>query len=452
MTGGYGVELSLLDIHDAFTVFPVSHKELCHTLSPSTRSKELLMFQALLFGYKVAPLLYSRFAAMLGRLLQSGVPGEAGVSQIYLDDTIWAFQGDLSSRTSSLAFVLNTVAALGGRVSLGKGARSHQVTWVGVQLTLVDADNLVVGLPVKFINDLIGVLEGWCKGYAPLKELRTVAGKLSWMGGVLPRCRWTTSVCYAVLTQELREGEEGETSGVKKASRSRPGLFAVKRLEMARKWLLGYLRLALTRPMRKVYLGPKLPAEIVLTTDASPEALGAMLVLNGRPVAAVFSLVEEEDADQLLFDKGQSSSQAVLEILAVLMALKHWANKFFSARMQLQLQSDSTAALAWSQKLSGSSPGINFLGSELGLVLEEIGVEELQPVHVPGKANVECDFLSRPSSWKEVPMPAALQGLTIEPSVGRGSEFYKLPTPRDAPDLWGSKGGAVQGSQWDAAT
>ena len=377
MTGGYGVELSLLDIHDAFTVFPVSHKELCHTLSPSTRSKELLMFQALLFGYKVAPLLYSRFAAMLGRLLQSGVPGEAGVSQIYLDDTIWAFQGDLSSRTSSLAFVLNTVAALGGRVSLGKGARSHQVTWVGVQLTLVDADNLVVGLPVKFINDLIGVLEGWCKGYAPLKELRTVAGKLSWMGGVLPRCRWTTSVCYAVLTQELREGEEGETSGVKKASRSRPGLFAVKRLEMARKWLLGYLRLALTRPMRKVYLGPKLPAEIVLTTDASPEALGAMLVLNGRPVAAVFSLVEEEDADQLLFDKGQSSSQAVLEILAVLMALKHWANKFFSARMQLQLQSDSTAALAWSQKLSGSSPGINFLGSELGLVLEEIGVEEL---------------------------------------------------------------------------
>ena len=449
MSGGYGVELSLIDIHDAFTVFPVSHKELCHTLSPSTRPKELLMFQALLFGYKVAPLLYSRFAAMLGRLLQSGVPGGSGVSQIYLDDTVWAFQGDLQERTSSLAFVLNTVAALGGRIALGKGSRSHQVTWVGVQLTMVDADNLVVGLPVKFIKDLMKVLEGWCKGYAPLKELRTVAGKLSWMGGVLPRCRWTTSVCYAVLTQELREGDEGEA---RRSSRSRPGLFAVKRLEMARRWLLGYLQLALVRPMRKVYLGPRQPTEIVLTTDASPEALGAMLVLNGRPVAAMFSLVEDEDASQLLFDKGQSSSQAVLEILAVLVALKHWAGKFFSARMQLQLQSDSTAALAWSQKLSGSSPGINFLGSELGLVLEELGVEELQPVHVPGKANTECDFLSRPSTWKDVPMPAALRSLSIEPSAGRGSEFFKLPTPRDCPDLWGSKEGAAQGSHWDAAT
>lgn len=453
MVGGYGVELSLIDIHDAFTVFPVARKELCHTLAPSTRPKELLMFQALLFGYKVAPLLDSRFAAMLGRLLQSGVPCGAGVFQIYLDDTVWALQGDLRERTSTLAFVLNTLAALGARVALEKGARANQVTWVGVQLTVVDPDNLVIGLPVKFIKDLMAILQGWCKGYAPLKELRTVAGKLSWMGGVLPRCRWTTSVCYAVLTQELRRGDEGTsraTSRSSSASRSRPGLFPVKRLEMARRWLLGYLDLALTRPMRKVYLGPKPQTEIVLTTDASPEAVGAMLVINGRPVAALFSLVEVEDAEGLMFEKGQSSSQAVLEILAVVVALKHWASKFFAAKMRLQLQSDSTAALAWSQKLSGSSPGINFLGSELGLLLEELGVEELLPVHIPGKANTECDFLSRPSTWKDTPMPAALRGLSIEPVAGRGSEFFRLPTPRDAPDLWGSKEGAAQGSHWEA--
>lgn len=240
MVGTKSLELALIDIHDAFTVFPVAAKELCHTLSPSTRPKELLMFQALLFGYKVAPLLYSRFAAMLGRFLQSGVQEGAGVSQIYLDDTIWALQGELRDRTSSLAFVLNTVAALGGRVSLGKGARSQQVIWVGVQLTLIDPDNLVVGLPVKFIKELMAILQSWCKGYAPLKELRSVAGKLSWMGGVLPRCRWTTSVCYAVLTQELRAGDEGV--------RSRPGLFPVKLLEMAGRWLLDYLDLPFPGP------------------------------------------------------------------------------------------------------------------------------------------------------------------------------------------------------------
>ena len=132
MVHGYGVELALIDIHDAFTVFPVNKKEWRHTLAPSTRDREILLFQALLFGYKVAPLLYSRFAAMLGRLLQSGIALENGVSQIYLDDTIWAFQGDLGSRSSSLAFTLYTLAALGARISLGKGARANQVTWVGV--------------------------------------------------------------------------------------------------------------------------------------------------------------------------------------------------------------------------------------------------------------------------------------------------------------------------------
>ena len=152
---------------------------------------------------------------MLGRLLQSGMAVEQGVSQIYLDDTIWALQGDLHTRSSSLAFALYTLAALGARVSLGKGARANQVTWVGVQLTLVDADNLVVGLPTKFITEVVALLRSWVKGYAPLKELRTVAGKLSWMGGFLPRCKWTTSVCYAVLTQQLKEDEEAEEGPTK---------------------------------------------------------------------------------------------------------------------------------------------------------------------------------------------------------------------------------------------
>ena len=41
-----------------------------------------------------------------------------------------------------------------------------------------------------------------------------------------------------------------------------------------------------------------------------------------------------------------------------------------------------------------SSPGLNFSSAELAICLEELGVEEIKAVHVPGKANIEVDFLS----------------------------------------------------------
>ena len=193
-------------------------------------------------------------------------------------------------------------------------------------------------------------------------------------------------------------------------------------------------------------MGPKASTDVVLTTDASPEAVGATLALNNKLVAALFSYVEDWDATNLVFEKGQSSSQALLEIMAILVALKHWGSRFFALRVRLMVQSDSTAALALTQKLAGSSPGINFLGSELSLLLEELNVEELIATHIPGKANEECDFLSRPSTWPSVSLPSALRGLEVESVAGRGEGYYKLPTPGESPSLWGSKEVAAVGS------
>lgn len=152
------LEFALVDISDAFTVLPVAEEELKHTLTPSTVEGEVLVFQALLFGYKVAPLLYSRFAATVARLLQSAVRIEKGGHEVYLDDSLWALQGKLHDRNITLAFILNTMAALGLKVALHKGARSSSVVWIGVTLTLVDHNTLVVGLPGKFIQELQEIL------------------------------------------------------------------------------------------------------------------------------------------------------------------------------------------------------------------------------------------------------------------------------------------------------
>ena len=48
------------------------------------------------------------------------------------------------------------------------------------------------------------------------------------------------------------------------------------------------------------------------------------------------------------------------------------------------------------EKLTGKSPALNRLGAELAYRLEEMGLQSLRAVHVPGAANKVADYLSRP--------------------------------------------------------
>ena len=445
----WSTELAVVDISDAFTVLPVAEVERKHCLTPGIEENVIYQFQALLFGFKVAPLLYSRFAALVARLLAGMITLEKGGHQVYLDDSLWMLQGSLKKRSTTLAAILMTMLALGAKLSLGKGCRSRSVDWIGVKFTLVDEDTAVLSLPERFLEEMGQLLSSWeGKGYAATKELRKAAGKAAWLAGILPRAKWVTAVLYSVLTQTLKE--EAETSG---GRRERKGLFAVKRLELARLWMIQFLAVAKERPTRRIDLRPKTSVEVRLMTDASPEGLGGALAINERIIEVFSCAVTKETTDALIVEYMSSASQAVLETLAILVALRKWINKFKGYKIEIAVQSDSTAALAVSQKLAGrsNSPGLNFLGAELGLCLEETAVEGMRAIHIPGKANLEPDYLSRPSSWKTTKLPEGLEGLEIKTEQGPVGDFYRLPTPKDAPSLWGVKGAATGGSTlWEA--
>ena len=206
---GYARELAVIDVSDAFMSLAVDERELPHTLAPNIESEDFYMFVALLFGYKTAPLLWSRVAALLSRLIQSAVPGSVGQHQTYLDDAAWVLQGSLAERNETLAFILYTMAALGFRISLQKGMRSTQVTWVGVRFT-VTPDHVIIGLPEKFVTELVELLESWHnKGMVAIKELRQAAGRVSWMSGILPRTRWVVATFYKVLHERLNDVATG---------------------------------------------------------------------------------------------------------------------------------------------------------------------------------------------------------------------------------------------------
>ena len=400
--GRDGAEFVLVDIADAFTTLPIHREEHRHSLAPGLDGKGLLCFKALLFGFKTAPLLYSRFGAMLARLVQSIVDSNIAAHQVYLDDSLWLLTGSLEERNRSLSLILYTLLALKVKIALGKGERSAHVQWVGVRFSLSDADTLVLNLPEKFLKELRDGLVSWeSKGMAATKELRTMAGKAAWLGSILPRSKWCVAILYSVLKavekDELTGKEEERAQQREGDQRPKRGLFAVKRLETARRWLVAFLQAALERPARKLHVGSKRTLEVKIMCDASPEGLGAVLILDGMIAACLASEVTEEDANNLQFSKGESSSQGIVESLAVLVAIKHWSSRLKGYHTQLLVQGDSLIALALTQRLAASTPSLNFVGAELSLALEMSGVERIEPLHIPGVLNIAPDYLSRPS-------------------------------------------------------
>ena len=89
----WGMELVLIDISDALMSLAVHPDEWAHCVSPSTEEGELVTFVALLFGFKTAPLLYSRLGAMVARFLQACVDPSKAMHQVYLDDKPMGFAG-----------------------------------------------------------------------------------------------------------------------------------------------------------------------------------------------------------------------------------------------------------------------------------------------------------------------------------------------------------------------
>ena len=79
----------------------------------------------------------------------------------YLDDSLWAIQGQLERRNLLLGFIIHTLAAIGLKVSVAKGERGASVTWAGIEFKLLGDSEILVTLPEKFLNDLQVRLGEW---------------------------------------------------------------------------------------------------------------------------------------------------------------------------------------------------------------------------------------------------------------------------------------------------
>eukprot|EP00969_Alexandrium_andersonii_P035623 1560737-Alexandrium_andersonii.AAC.1 len=102
-------------------------------------------------------------------------------------------------------------------------------------------------------------------------------------------------------------------------------------------------------------------------------------------------------------------------------------------------------------KLSSGKPALNFLGAELALLLEDLNVQQVQPMHIPGALNIAADWLSRrfaPGDPK--PPPESLALAKWRECRVRDDKFYHLPTPGARPEWWGEGERDVSLSSWPA--
>ena len=151
-----GSEFVLADLADAFCHFGVHPRELKNCISPDESGKGALLWTAMLFGFKAAPLLMGRLAAACGRLVQSLFYGFESQLQIYMDDLLFGMKGPVRHRDKLISLALYTLRAMGVQLSLDKGERGTRIQWIGARLEMKET-TLTLGIPARMAREVVAL-------------------------------------------------------------------------------------------------------------------------------------------------------------------------------------------------------------------------------------------------------------------------------------------------------
>ena len=399
------------DFKDAFCHFPVHLEEIGNCVCPGVRKDEFVIFVALLFGFRGAPLLMARLSSLICRFVQSLMNRAEGTLQCYMDDPLFILAGPRARRERTLAMILYSLYVMGVNVAYSKGERGLRVVWIGVVFEICMAERILkLTISKKMLSEIEKVFQMMNhKSMVGLRELRSLTGRLSWVAGILPRCRWAVSIMYATVAAVERDGLSGAEAAratQRADKRDKSHLVAVSRFQLARVWFMHLLAKADDLLLRIEPLVDT-PPELCIVTDASPWGVGAVLCMiqDGKlvPWVAMEAPVRTEDAEWLGIKHGEAASQGPLEAWAVLLAVRMWKTKLIGCA--ILLKADSTVALAMAAKLSSRSPVVNWVGAELALRLELLQVRKVVGHHLPGAFNTTADDLTNvlqkfQPSWK----------------------------------------------------
>ena len=81
--------------------------------------------------------------------------------------------------------------------------------WIGVSIEVDEQNKLIIlSPPEKLVTEVTLRLKTW-EAMVSLKSLKSTTGKLSWIAGIIPRCRWAVSILYGVIADHERDVASG---------------------------------------------------------------------------------------------------------------------------------------------------------------------------------------------------------------------------------------------------
>ena len=218
-----------------------------------------------------------------------------------------------------------------------------------------------------------------------LKQLRSTAGGLSWIAGLVRWLRPFLSPLWGAIA--LAASWEGPPE---KAT------IGTSQIRHALQWLAAFLEGQEGCLIRLLAVAPRSVQAITeIQADASPWGMGATLSVNGE-IKKWFGIpLEDGDLHLLGFARGDCRGQALAETLCLAVALKEWAADWQDEQTVLMARSDAVAALGALNKLSSTQPAMNTIVREIAFDLAESRYDLELLSHVPATWNKLPDALSR---------------------------------------------------------
>ena len=275
---------------DAFHQAPLHHQEARYTAA-LFRGK-YYVFRVLVFGSGSSPTVWGRFAAFLGRSTSAVCPPSHLRMEIYVDDPVYAARGPRGAAAREIGIALVWAATMGFPFAWRKSDGGQSLRWIGA-LATVDLRSITVSVPPEKATEIAEPLAKAIRRNVVMRStLRSLAGKISFLAGLVPNLKPYLATLWAVCT-EPAEAAHHETSRRPACSSGCPGKRGVEkalppRLVFTRqclpglKWLLAFFQNQ-RGTLERCYHFAGAPDELTLqaAVDASPWGIGGVLIRNG---------------------------------------------------------------------------------------------------------------------------------------------------------------------------
>ncbi len=390
-------ELMKADFADAFLSLGVLEQE--RGMIVVTDGEEYFVYRGVPFGLGPAVVIWGRVAAWLARFAQACIFGRGRLA-VYVDDPLVVATGSSSNRTWTFAQTLLAWATVGAPMSWKKVCRGQALEWCGIVFRL-QPDRIATTITEARIAAIEQEVRRLLAAKGVATRVRSLAGLLSWVAGVVPRLRPFVRPLWAAVT----------AAGAPRARRHGgalpSGAAFASQIRRALQWILRWLDVAGKPRLTRCFplLGREMPARHIIRTDASTTGMGAILFDANtlEPMEFWADAITPEDEQMWRAEKHISGHMALWELLAVVISVRVWASALRGDLADVRVQADSMPALGAAVKLTSPATILNELAMELALALESIGAEVAIGEHIRGVLNVEADALSRLHEGAELP-------------------------------------------------